>query len=180
MPRSLTPPQNHLAERLDRPIGRRAALLAALFFAPPMLAWLLAPLMGIDRGARGIFVASFPLVVIVGYQLWWTRILAAATSTVGRNLFRTMWHLLVRKQSIEGPTNLLPTPEDIRQLATATLEATSIFRRVGRIAALLVGLAIGFAVNWVAAAVVVLLLIGWGQWLAALGTAGWLPIPEGG
>jgi hypothetical protein len=173
------PIDNALAERLDRPLGRRAALLGALFLLTPCIAWWTAPLLGVDGGVRGLLALSFPLVVIVGYQLWWTRMMAAATSTFGRRLKQALWQVLVRKESIEGRTDLLPTPEDVRQLAIQTLNATGIFRTVARIAALGVGLAVGFAANWMAALVVTIALIGWGQWLAALGSDGWLPIPEG-
>ena len=179
MSHSRPPLDKAMVERLGRPVGRRAAVLGALLIFPAFLAWWCAPLLGVRGDVRGLLTASFPLVVMVGYQLWWTRILAVATGAFGRRLRQVLMRSSARKTSLEGRTPLRPTPEGAQQLAIRALAATSVFRTVARIAAVGVGLCVGFAATWWAAMVVTVALVAWGQWLAALGAGGWLPLPEG-
>lgn len=179
MPTLPEPASHERANSLDRPIGRRAAVLGGLFLLPPFVAWWLAPLLGIDGGVRLLLAFSFPLVLMVGYQLWWTRMLAVATGAFGRRLSQALIRLAVRRTSTEGRTQLRPTPEDARQFAIRALAATGIFRTVARITGVVVGLAVGITATWWAAMLVTVALVAWGQWLGALGGEGWLPLPEG-
>jgi hypothetical protein len=179
MSHSQSPHDEALFERLGRPVRRRIAVLGALLILPAFLAWWCAPMLGVRGNVRGLLTVSFPLVVMVGYQLWWTRILAVATGAFGRRLSRALMRLAVRRTSTEGRTQLRPTREDARQLGSRALAATSVFRTVARIAGVVVGLAVGFAATWWAAMLVTVALVAWGQWLAALGADGWLPLPEG-
>jgi hypothetical protein len=173
-----TPIPSDLAKRIDRPIGRRAALLAVLLVAAPATAWLIVSLLGVIGFARGMSVALFLLVLAIGYQLWWLRILAAGLDLGGRRIGGALWRRLTRRAPI-GSDSIRATADDVQRLAVRTLEATSVFRSVGDVAALIAFLALGLGGAWLAAIVTAVLLAGWGRWLATLGFHGWLPIPEG-
>jgi hypothetical protein len=173
-----TPIPSDLATRLDRPVGHRAVLLAVLLAAAPATVWLIVSLLGITGFARGMSVAAFPLVLAIGYQLWWLRILAAGLDLGGRRIGGALWRRVTRRAPIASG-GLRATADDVQRLAVRTLEATRVFRSVGNVAALIALLGIGLRGTWLAAIVTAILLGGWGRWLASLGFRGWLPIPEG-
>lgn len=166
------------AERLGRPMGRRAALLAALFLLVPIVAWFAASASGLEGTPQALFAMAFPVVLILGYQAWWVRILAVASRTVGRKLRGALWQLLVRRQTIEGRTEFMPTPEDVRQFAIDTLEATSVFRTVGQWVALVTAIWLGLTAGWLTGGLAGVLVLLWGRGLARLGAGGWLLVPE--
>jgi hypothetical protein len=153
-------------------------VLGGLFLLPPFVAWWLAPLLGIDGGVRLLLAFSFPLVLMVGYQLWWIRILAAATGAFSSRIRRALGNAAGREHSNQEGPRLRPSAEEVQQLRLRELEVSSVFRPVARASALVVGVAIGFAVGWWVGLLAILVLMLWGQWLAALGAQGWLPIPE--
>jgi hypothetical protein len=122
--------------------------------------------------------ASLVAVLLIGYQVWWLKILVFATDAFGRRLQRGAGHFLRRRKMTEASTRLRPTQEEEQQLGLRTLEATRVFRTVARGAGLLVAVVVGFSIGWGAALAVLVAQICWGQMLASLGYAGWLPTPD--
>lgn len=171
----LTPLPNELAAHLARPVGQRAAILATVLFLAPLVAWLIGPALGITAGIRGLVALSFAVVVVVGYQLWWLRILVAGSGAFAGRLTRGVWPLISRREE----RTLRPTPDEVHELASRTLATSSgTFRTVARAAGVILAIVVGFNAGLAAALGVLMLHVFWGESLAWLGREGWLPIPE--
>lgn len=179
MASSLPSPEDPHTRRLERPVGRRAVILSSLVMLAGFVAWLAAPWLGVVAGVRGLFVASVPLIALVGYQVWGIRILADAVGTSGRKLATVIGRLLGRGRPNEGRPALRPTPAEVRDLNLRALEHARAFVTVANGFAIVTGVIAGFAITWLAALCIAAALMAWGRSLAALGRAGWLPIPEG-
>jgi hypothetical protein len=162
--------------------GLQIALLVGSFVGGPALGWLLnLGIQGLTPGARLFLCVPPTLVFFLGYALWSARLAAIAFDVIGKSILRVIFRMIVKRETPQGPENLLPDPEKLTQLVVRAQKAGWSFFLISiPIAVVCVPLLLLFGVSTHGVFVNVGSCLLWGYCLGTLGRRGYLPLPEPG
>lgn len=163
--------------------GQQGLVLVAAFLGGPALGWIVGQVpAGLSEGARTFLCAPFVVVFFLGYAAWVARLKVIAFQGLGLPLLRALYHLVVRREKPRSVEDVLPSREQLLDLARKARGAGAAFRRVGWVVGIAAGFVAAFFESSTGPATRFVLVsattVGWGYALALLARQGWLPIPE--
>jgi hypothetical protein len=170
---------------LYRPLsdGRQILVMLGVFFGGPAIGWTIGHLPAdLSESARTVLCIPFALVFFAGYALWVARLQTIAWEGLGRSVFRALFSILIKRQKPKSLEEVLPTKQQLVEMAVRAQRAGASFWPVSWPIAVLAGastLSFDTAAN---RSLLFMLVFGsvlsWGYTLARLGRRGCLPFME--
>lgn len=164
-----------------RPWWAVAGTLGAALFGGAALgsaaSWLLAP----DSHLAGfVGFLTLPLVLGLGYHLWYSRIMSLVARRFGKSVLAALWQVIRRRRP--SLDSVMPTRDDVVWLIQRTIQAASSFTHAGMLIGFASGLLVGLVTPrpfWLGLGVFVGLAAAYGRILTRLARSGYLPPPGG-
>ena len=168
-----------------QPVGRQFLALICAVVACPLLSWTIAQTLGdVSKAAKVFLFLPFPLILLIGYSLWLSRLKVIVFDCLGKGLIWAFVRMILFRKVPTDLKSILPTTHTLEKMATRAQEAASSFAWVAVPIGLLAGaVAFCFQTQTTPAlqmALVTITCFAWGHLLSKLGRQGFVPVPEEG